>query len=411
LIGLAPYGEPRFKDAILKHVIDLKADGSFSLDMSYFNYCQGLTMTSAKLHALMDGPPRKPESPITQREMDIAASIQEITNEAMLRMARYVAVETGLRNLVMAGGVALNCVANGLILNEGIYDDVWIQPAAGDAGGALGAALFVHHQLLGKPRIADGVHDRQQGSLLGPAFTDTAIKRSLDALGVPYRHIPAEKQLLDLVADQLVQGKVVGYLDGRMEFGPRALGSRSILGDARAADMQSAMNLKIKFRESFRPFAPAVLKEHVSDWFAMRERQDSSYMLLIAPVHPTRRRSNGAVAELQPARRLPGSEGSEIPAVTHVDYSARVQTVDERHGRFHRLLRRFHEKTGCPMVVNTSFNIRGEPIVCTPGQAVACFQATQMDTLVLGSFVLLKEQQAPMPTTAVEAYKARFAPD
>jgi carbamoyltransferase len=412
-MGLAPYGEPRFSKAILNQLIDLKDDGSFRMDMSYFNYCQGLTMTGPKFDALFEGPPRRAESPLTQREMDIAASIQAVTNEIMLRMARHVSQQTGLRNLVMAGGVALNCVANGLIAERRIFDRLWIQPAAGDAGGALGAALFVWHQLLDEPRVADGVHDRQQGSLLGPQYDDNWIRRSLDTLGAAYHYIGSEDQLLDLVADQIAAGRVIGYVDGRMEFGPRALGARSILGDARSATMQSTMNLKIKFRESFRPFAPCVLREHVHEWFTLPADQDSAYMLLIAPVHPDRRvPARGDASEgLRGIERLTRAVRSNVPAVTHVDHSARVQTVDERHGRFYRLLKRFHDKSGCPVMINTSFNIRGEPIVCTPEQAVTCFAGTGMDTLVLGSFILFKEEQAGPPAGVVDAYKDRFALD
>jgi carbamoyltransferase len=413
LMGLAPYGEPRFKNLILERLLDLKEDGSFRMDMSYFNYCQGLTMTGPKFDRLFGGPPRKPESALTQREMDIAASIQAVTDEIMRRMARHVARQTGMANLVLAGGVALNCVANSLILRERIFDRVWIQPAAGDAGGALGAALFVWHQLLDEPRHVDGVHDAQKGSMLGPAYSDTVIRQALDRAGAPYRYYNDEEQLLDTIAEQIAAGKVIGYVDGRMEFGPRALGSRSIIGDARSTDMQSTMNLKIKFRESFRPFAPSVLREFAHEWFTMGTDQESPYMLLVAPVRPDRRvatNTNNAatVSDLDGLLRI---RRSEVPAVTHVDFSARVQTVDERHGRFYRLLRRFHERTGCPVIINTSFNVRGEPIVCSPEHAYRCFRATNMDALVLGNFVLLKEAQVVSSLVDADAYKHEFQLD
>jgi len=413
VMGLAPYGEPRFKNQILERLIDLKDDGSFRMDMSYFNYCQGLTMTAPKFERLFDGPPRKPESPLTQRDMDIAASIQAVTNEVMLRMARHVARQTGMPRLVLAGGVALNCVANGLIARDGIFDSVWVQPAAGDAGGALGTALFVWHQLLGNPRRADGVHDAQRGSLLGPAFDDLAVRLALDDIGADYRYFDDEDSLLDEIAGQIVAGKVIGWLDGRMEFGPRALGSRSIIGDARSPTMQSTMNLKIKFRESFRPFAPSVVRERAHEWFAMQPGEESPYMLLVAPVRTERRRETpgGERSGDSDIERLSEVIRSQVPAVTHVDFSARVQTVDERNGRFYRLLRRFHERTGCPVVINASFNIRGEPIVCSPGQAYRCFRATDMDMLVLGNFVLVKDAQHASPRSDVDAYKLEFRLD
>jgi carbamoyltransferase len=413
VMGLAPYGEPRFKDVILERLLDLKTDGSFRLDMSYFNYCQGLTMTGPKFERLFDGPPRTPESPLTQREMDIAASIQAVTDEIMLRMARHAARQTGMKHLVLAGGVALNCVANGLIVREGIFERVWIQPAAGDAGGALGAALFVWHQLLGESRRVDGVHDSQKASLLGPAYDDATIGRALDRAGAKYHYFANEEHLLEQIADQISAGKVIGYVDGRMEFGPRALGARSIIGDARSTEMQSTMNLKIKFRESFRPFAPCVLREHAHEWFMMRPEEESPYMLLVASVRPDRRLpTNGAdPARLWGIERLAKVNRSQVPAVTHVDFSARVQTVDERHGRFYRLMRRFHERTGCPVIINTSFNIRGEPIVSSPEHAYRCFRATNMDTLVVGNFMLLKEAQPSTSVTDVDAYKQEFQLD
>ena len=410
LMGLAPYGRPRYKDAILRHLVDLKADGSLRMDMSYFNYCQGLTMTSRKFERLFGGPPRRPESPLTEREMDLAASVQAVTEEAMLRAARHVLAETGMRNLVLGGGVALNCVANGRIVDEGLCDGVWIQPAAGDAGGALGAALFVWYQLMGNTRSADGVHDSQQGSLLGPRFTNDEIAAFLGSVGARSSRAGGEAALLDTVADAIAGGEIVGFFQGRMEFGPRALGSRSILGDARSPEMQSTMNLKTKFRESFRPFAPSVLRERAAEWFLMRPGEDSPYMLLVAGVRPERRLAvDESAGALSGVDRLLKVVRSTIPAVTHVDYSARVQTVDaERHGRYWRLIRRFEEKTGCPVIINTSFNVRGEPIVCCPADAWRCFMATNMDMLVMEDFVIRKSEQPAAAQHAVDRYLAQF---
>jgi carbamoyltransferase len=393
LMGLAPYGRPVYKDLILQKLIDLKEDGSYRLDMRYFNYCQGLTMTSQAFDRLFGGPPRTPESPVSQREMDLAASIQAVTEEAMLRTARTVQHETRMNNLVLAGGVALNCVGNGRILREGPFERIWIQPAAGDAGGALGTALFIWHQLLEKPR-QPRPHDQQKGSQLGPAFSDGQIIETLDRHRAVYNTCASDEHLFDEVASLLARDKVVGWFQGRMEFGPRALGSRSILGDARSQSMQSVMNLKIKFRESFRPFAPIVLREHVDEYFQMRPYEDSPYMLLVAPVREEIRTPLGddyarafGIEKLHRKR-------SAIPAVTHVDYSARVQTVDKvRHPYLHGLLTRFYERTGCPVLINTSFNVRSEPIVCTPEDAYRCFMMTGMDVLVLGRHVLLKEEQ------------------
>jgi carbamoyltransferase len=409
LMGLAPYGEPKYRDLILERLIDLKDDGSFRLDMTYFNYCQGLTMTSRAFDRLFGGPPRRPSVALTQREMDLAASVQAVTEEIMLRAARHVARETGLRNLVLAGGVALNCVANGRILGERIFDGLWIQPAAGDAGGALGAALFVWHQLLGRPRVADGVHDAQQGSLLGPRFGNGEVRAFLDRVGARYRVYDDEAALLDAVAGRIAAGQVVGWFQGRMEFGPRALGSRSILGDARSPGMQSLMNLKTKFRESFRPFAPSVLAERAAEWFLMAPGRESPYMLLVAGVRPEKRLPvDEAAGGLAGIDRLLKAVRSTVPAITHVDYSARVQTVDpQRHGRYWRLLRRFEEKTGCPVVINTSFNVRGEPIVCSPEHAYRCFMATNMDVLVLEDSVLLKEEQPAARRHEVDRYLAQ----
>ena len=391
VMGLAPYGEPRFTKMILEELVDLKEDGSLRMNMDYFNYCQGLTMTSDKLHRLLGGPPRKPESELTQREMDLAASLQDVTEQVMLRTARHVRRETGMKNLCLAGGVALNCVANGRILREGIFDDIWIQPAAGDAGGALGAALFAWHQVLDNQREADGVHDSQQGSLLGPAWDDDAVESWLKGKGYPYRRVD-ETAAIDEVTDAMIDGKVVGWFAGRMEFGPRVLGNRSIIGDARSPEMQSRMNLKIKYRESFRPFAPSVLEERVSDYFELD--RPSPYMLLVAdvvkgkrlPVTEEQQKLFG-IAKLNVPK-------SEVPAITHVDYSARVQSVDAgRNPRYHRLIRTFEEKTGCGLIINTSFNVRGEPIVCSPSDAYLCFMRTEMDMLALGNCLLLKGEQ------------------
>lgn len=415
LMGLAPYGTPKYVDAIRSKIADIREDGSLWLDMSYFNYCQGLTMTSEKFHQLFGGPPRSPESLITQKEMDLAASIQVICEEVVLRAARFAHRLTGMRNLAMAGGVALNCVANGRLLREGPFDDIWIQPAAGDAGGALGAAYLVWHHLLGKPRHPNP-HDSQEGSLLGPAFISDEIGLFLDATGATYEYVPDESHLVDRIADLLKEEKVIGWFQGRMEYGPRALGSRSIIGDARSPRMQQTMNLKVKFRESFRPFAPCVLREFVDTIFEMRPNQDSPYMLLVAPVRDTWRIPLGPedLKRLQdPDLRVRVSvPRTTVPAITHVDYSARIQTVDpERHGRFYRLMRRFYELTGCPVIVNTSFNIRGEPIVCSPEDAYRCFMATDIDCLVLENFILMKDCQPAGLRQDTESYKAQYVPD
>ena len=402
VMGLAPYGRPIYKDRLLEHVIDLKEDGSFRMDMSYFNYCQGLTMTSERFHQLFEGPPRAPESDLTQREMDLAASVQAVSEEIMLRMARYAYEKTGQKNLVMAGGVALNCVGNGRILREGPFENVWIQPAAGDAGGALGTAQFIWHQLLKRPRTLTAP-DMQQSSQLGPSYSGDEIERVLASAGAKFAVAEDDNQLCEQVAELIADENVIGWFQGRMEFGPRALGARSILGDARSTKMQSVMNLKIKFRESFRPFAPIVLREFVDEYFQMRKDEDSPYMLLVAPV--------------QEGRRLPMDESvtgidqlhyqrSDIPAVTHVDYSARVQTVDvQRSPLLHRLLTRFHQQTGCPVLINTSFNVRSEPIVCSPEDAYRCFMMTDMDVLVLGRHILLKHEQ---PQQLTEEQRQEF---
>ena len=391
VMGLAPYGTPRHVDLIFDKLVRLKDDGSFKLNLDYFNYPHGLTMTNGAFDRLFAGPPRKPESPLTQREMDVAASVQVVTEEIVLRMARHVQRETGLANLCLAGGVALNCVANGRLLREGPFERLWIQPAAGDAGGAVGVALAIEHKVLGNPRRQCSEGDGMKGSYLGPAFSDDEISRFLAATGAVADKLPLPS-LIERTAELLAQERVVGWLQGRMEFGPRALGNRSILGDPRSPRMQSVMNLKIKFREGFRPFAPSILREHLSEYFELDV--DSPYMLLVAPVRAPHRIPMSAEQQ-----RLFGIEKlnvprSSIPAVTHVDYSARIQTVHaETNPTYHALLSRFHQLTGCPVLVNTSFNVRGEPIVCTPRDAYRCFMRTEMDHLVLGPHLLAKARQ------------------
>ena len=400
LMGLAPYGEPRFHDLILKHLLTLKDDGSFRMDMSFFNYCQGLTMTSEKFHRLFGAPPRKPESLLTQREMDLAASIQSVTEEIMLRMVRHLKKRTGLKNVVLAGGVALNCVGNGKILRDGPFENIWIQPASGDAGGALGTALFIWHQLLEKSRIPQSP-DSQRGSFLGPAFSDDAIASFLRDKGAVFTTCESDNSLCAEVAELISKENVIGWFQGRMEFGPRALGGRSILGDARSPRMQSVMNLKIKFRESFRPFAPIVLKEHVHEWFQMEAETDSPYMLLVASVAEHLKIAPEASEATAFGIEKLNYLRSRIPAVTHVDYSARIQTIDrERNPLTHLLLTKFHEITGCPVLINTSFNVRSEPIVCTPEDAWRCFRMTDIDVLVLGRHLLRKQDQPGQLTTA-----------
>jgi carbamoyltransferase len=411
VMGLAPYGQPKYCEQILHKLMDLKPDGSFQLDMSYFDYGRGVTMTTPKFHDLFGGPPRKPETLLTQREMDLAASVQNACEEVMLRCARHLHSLTGLENLVMAGGVALNCVGNGRILREGPFRKIWVQPAAGDAGGALGAALIAHHHVL-RERREPAPTDSMSGALLGPAFTDAEIQDLLEAEGAVYQQYDNE-ELLKEVAQLLAAGNVVGWMSGRMEFGPRALGSRSILGDPRSEKMQQVMNLKIKFRESFRPFAPAVLREAAPAYFDVPADLDSPYMLLVAPVAAAQRDPDGDA-------RMRGQWGldmlnvrrSTVPAITHIDYSARLQTVDaDHHPRFYQLLKRFEESTGCPVLINTSFNIRGEPIVCTPRDAYRCFLGTQLDALVLENCLLLKEEQPKESEFDVESYKAQFQLD
>ena len=391
LMGLAPYGTPRHVDVIRDHLIDIKADGTFRLQMDYFDYATGLRMTNEKFSALFGREPRAPESALTQDDMDIAASVQAVTEEIVLKIAQTIHRETAVDHLCLAGGVSLNCVANGRLLREGPFKRLWVQPAAGDAGGALGCALAVWHQYADKPRQSSGAMDRMRGAYLGPSFSSDEISAALDQLGAEY-HVHRDEDLFSLLAELLDQGKVLGWFQGRMEFGPRALGARSIIGDPRKTDMQSVMNLKIKYRESFRPFAPAVLNERVADYFD--QTTESPYMLLVANVQNDRRKivepSDRTLFGIEQLKQI----RSEIPAVTHVDYSARLQTVHrDTNPRFHALLEAFDAKTGCPVVVNTSFNVRGEPIVCSPTDAYRCFMRTEMDCLVVENYLLLKKEQ------------------
>lgn len=410
LMGLAPYGEPKYVDLILTKLIDLKEDGSLALDMRYFNYCQGLTMTNAEFEKLFGGPPRNPESTITQREMDLAASIQKVTEEAVLRMARTAKKLTDAKYLCLAGGVALNCVANGVLLREKIFEDIWIPPPAGDAGGALGAALFVHYQLLEGARDPRG-QDAMGGSLLGPKFSNDQIRTFLDAKRIMYRYCETEDELLSVIVDAIKDEKVVGWFQDRMEFGPRALGARSILCNARNEAMQSLMNLRIKFRESFRPFAPSTLIEDVPEYFELD--RESPYMLLVANVRKDKLceltdEQKRAMNDPDLRKRV-NVKRSVIPVVTHVDMSARIQSVDEkRNGRYYRLIREFKRQTGCGTIVNTSFNIRGEPIVCTPQDAYRCFMVSDMDVLVLENHVLRKEEQPQRSKTERAKYIDSF---
>jgi carbamoyltransferase len=410
LMGLAPYGKPAYYDLIMNKLIDLKEDGSFRLDLSYFSYCHKTVMISPKFEALFGLPARRPEAPLNQQYMDVAASIQAVTEEIVLRMVRHVHRQTGMKNLVLAGGVALNCVCNGRISRETEFDDIWVQPAAGDAGGALGAALFVWHQLLNQDRKA-GDMDSQKGSLLGPSYTTSQVRGILDSLGAPYQELN-DDQLIDTVAALIDQGKVIGWFQGPMEFGPRALGNRSIIGDARSEQMQSVMNLKIKFRESFRPFAPCVLKEDKNEFFEMKDGQESPYMLLVAPVRPDKRLATDEAQDSLFGIDKLKVKRSVVPAITHVDYSARIQTVDPvRHPKLHRLMTAFKARTGCPVIINTSFNIRGEPIVCTPEHAYRCFMATNMDVLVVENCLLYKDRQPRVEQQDVNRYIAQFKLD
>jgi carbamoyltransferase len=407
VMGLAPYGEPKYVDLIYRHLLDLKPDGSFRLNQDYFNYCTGLTMTSTAFDRLFGAPPRQPESRLTQREMDLARSIQVVCEEVVLRLARTVKRESGLPNLCLAGGVALNCVANGRVLRECGFDGLWIQPAAGDAGGALGAALAAWHQYLGQPRQVQSGQDQMRGAFLGPAFTPEQTRQYLESAKARYEELP-DAALFERLSQLLEEGKVIGWCRGRMEFGPRALGTRSIIGDARNTQMQSVMNLKIKYRESFRPFAPAVLDREVANYFEMNE--PSPYMLLVAPVREALRRPMTAAEETLFGIDKLHLKRSEVPAITHVDYSARVQTVHrETNPDFYALLEAFQRRTGCAVIVNTSFNVRGEPIVCSPEDAYRCFMRTEMDYLVLGNYLLAKQDQTPWPKD--ESWKSEFGLD
>jgi carbamoyltransferase len=411
LMGLAPYGEPRYVDPIRNELLEIYRDGSFWMDPRFFAYAHGLRMTSQRFDALFGGPPRRAESELTQREMDLAASVQVVTEEIVLKMAHHVREQTGMRNLCLAGGVALNCVANGKLARQGIFERLWVQPAAGDAGGALGAACVAAHTLLGEarpaPRAAED--DRQRGSLLGPWRRNADVARHFREQGAVFGEYPDEGDLLARVAELLDTSKVVGWFQGRMEFGPRALGGRSILADPRDPEMQRVVNTKIKFRESFRPFAPVVLRDHANEWFEMEglEELASPYMLFVVPV---RQVDLGGSAEQRGLAKLAAVRGA-LPAITHVDGSARVQTVDARSGRFHRLLQRWHERTGCPVLINTSFNVRGEPIVCTAEDALRCFLATDMDVLVVEDCLLLKEDQPASLIPDRQSHLEKFALD
>lgn len=393
VMGLAPYGQPTFKDLILEHIIDVKEDGSFRLDQQYFNYCTGLTMTNDKFSELFGGPPRGEDEPLTQRHMDLAASVQAVTEEVVLRLTQSLAKEHDIQNLCLAGGVALNCVANGKILQDGAFKNIWVQPAAGDAGGALGAALNAYHLNQEQPRVVSDAMDAMKGSYLGPHYEQSDIEARLMAAGAKFTVLDDAAVISD-TADALADGKAIGWFQGRMEFGPRALGGRSIIADPRSPEMQKTLNLQVKYRESFRPFAPSVLREDVTDWFDIEG--DSPYMLMVAPVIEKRR-----VAMTEEQNALFGIEKlnvprSDIPAVTHVDYSARIQTVHaETNPRYHALIAAFKERTGCPIVVNTSFNVRGEPIVCTPEDAFRCFMGSEIDVLSVGNCFLIKEDQDP----------------
>ena len=410
LMGLAPYGQPIYADKIRDHLLDIRKDGSFRMDLQYFNYCQGLTMTSQKFHQLFGQPPRRAETELNQFYMDVAASVQLVTEELMLAMAAHAREVTGKDKLCLAGGVALNCVANGRILREGLFEDIWIQPAAGDAGGALGAAQLVWYHYLDNERIAGGEGD-QGSSWFGPEFKTEEITKFLDGEEAVYEICASEEELCEKVAQLIADEKVIGWFQDRMEFGPRALGARSILGDARSEKMQRTMNLKIKFRESFRPFAPVILREKVEEYFEMEANQNSPYMLLVAPVQENKRFTlNDEEADLTGLKKL-NQKRSVVPAITHVDMSARVQTADTRHGIYHKLLEAFHAKEDSPVLINTSFNVRGEPIVCTPENAYRCFMGTNMDVLVLGHVILRKEKQPNAGEIDNAKYLEEFALD
>ncbi len=406
VMGLAPYGIPKYAQLIYDNLIDLKPDGSFRLNLDYFNYCTGLTMTNERFDALFDGAPRMPAAPLEQRHMDLAASIQVVIEEAVLRLTRSLAEETGEANLCLAGGVALNCVANGKVLRDGKFENIWVQPAAGDSGGALGAALTIYHLYADRPRTVANTPDGMAGSYLGPEFDDGETQTRLKAAGARYAILPRD-QLLDRTAHALADGKAVGWFQGRMEFGPRALGNRSILADPRDPQMQKKLNLKVKYRESFRPFAPSVLREHVSEWFDIDV--DSPYMLMVAPVHECHRRETTSEEQQLFGIDKLNVPRSSVPAVTHVDYSARVQTVHrETNPLYHDLIGRFHQLTGCPVLVNTSFNVRSEPIVCTPEDAFRCFMGSEIDVLAVGSCYLIKDEQDP---ALRRNYQDEFEPD
>jgi carbamoyltransferase len=406
-MGLAPYGEPKYKKLIYDHLIDVKNDGSFRMNMEYFNYCAGLTMTNNKFNKLFGGPPRVPETKLSQKDMDLARSLQEVTEEIVMKMGNHVHKETGQKNLTLAGGVALNCVANGKLLKEGPFENIWIQPAAGDAGGALGAALVAWYNYLGNPRTVDGNADSQLGSYLGPSFNDEEIRSLVQSHNYPAKKLD-EDELIKTVSKLIAEEKVIGWFDGRMEFGPRALGARTIIGDARSPKMQALMNIKIKFREGFRPFAPSVLYEKVGEYFEIEK--ESPYMLLVADVKKERR-----IKMTDDEEKLWGIDKlnivrSDIPAITHVDYSARLQTVHKKtNPRYHKLIEQFEKDTGCAVIINTSFNVRGEPIVCTPEDAYKCFMRTNMDYLVLGNYLLSKEDQKPLEKDV--DWKKEFALD
>jgi carbamoyltransferase len=406
LMGIAPYGEPRYRDLILKHLIDLKPDGTFRLDQHYFDYCTGLKMTHQRFHKIFGAPARQPDEPLTLFHMDLAASIQAVTEEILLRLTRSLYEEYGIRNLCLAGGVALNCVANGRILREGPFEKLWIQPAAGDAGGALGAAYSAYYGYCQQPRRVSQDRDDMQGAYLGPAFSQQEIEVRLKGLGAHFE-VKREEALIEDTAQALTEGKAIGWFQGRMEFGPRALGNRSILGDARSPHMQKILNLKIKYRESFRPFAPSVLREDVPSWFDLNT--DSPYMLLVAGVAPQHRREMTTAEKALFGIEKLNIQRSDIPAVTHVDYSARIQTVHaQTNPKYHQLITAFKAKTSCPVIVNTSFNVRGEPIVCTPEDAFRCFMGTELDVLVIGNMYLEKEKQ---DASLKLDYKSAFEPD
>ena len=405
VMGLAPYGMPKYVDKIKDNLIDIKEDGSFFLDMSYFDYCTGLTMTNKKFADLFDGPPRDPESELSQKEMDLAASIQVVTEEIVLKLANSIRIETGLKNLCLAGGVALNCVANGKLLKSSTFDDVWVQPAAGDAGGALGAALAIHHMMLDNPR-KDINQDNMKGSYLGPKFSEAETSKVLDSLGATHNKL-SEDELFETAAEALASGKAIGWMNGRMEYGPRALGARSIIADSRSPTMQKMLNLKVKYRESFRPFAPSILKEELSNWFELDK--ESPYMLMVSEVCKDKRLLPSNEDESLFGIEKLNIPRSKIPAVTHIDFSARVQTVDSlTNPRYHKLIKQFFDKTGCPVLVNTSFNVRGEPIVCNPEDAFKCFMGTELDILIIDNIILYKEDQDP---ALKEQYETKYELD